>query len=97
MVERCAQFIEASCRSCRGPDCARCTITAELRAAEDRLNAEHDAEFRDDAYLDEIIKLIAENLCTEHGAFGSALVGQWYGRRSFLPKAAVIADAARKS
>lgn len=30
-------------------------------------------------------------------AFGSALVGQWYGRKSFLPTAAVIDDASHKS
>ncbi len=89
IVERCAQFIEASCRSCRVLNCQRCAIVAELREAEDRINAERDAELAelstDDVGLDSLIDKIVENLCIEHVAFGSELAGQWYSRRSFLP------------
>jgi hypothetical protein len=97
IVERCAQFIEASCRSCRGLDCRSCAIAAKLRTAEDRINAKRDAELdagHSDASLDDCIDKIVENLCTEHGAFGSELAGQWYSRRSFLPAAAAVIDDA---
>lgn len=90
IVERCARFIEASCRSCRGLNCQRCAIVAELRCAENRINAERDTELAelsiDDRALDSLVDKIVENLCTEHIAFGSELTGQWYSRRSFLPR-----------
>lgn len=101
IVERCAQFIEASCGSCHGLDCQCCVIATKLREAEDRINAERDAELAelslDDADPDSLLAKIVEDLCTEHVAFGLELVRQWYSRRSFLPAVAVIDDASHGS
>ncbi len=93
MVERCARFVETACGGCRTVDCPRCAIAAELRAAEDRINAERDAEIATlniaDQLIEEILDQLVENLCEEHGAFGPALFGEWHGRRNFM---AVSAD-----
>ncbi len=101
IVERCAQFIEASCGSCHGLDCQCCVMATKLREAEDRINAERDAELAelslDDADPDSLLAKIVEDLCTEHVAFGLELVRQWYNRRSFLPAVAVIDDASHGS
>lgn len=88
IVERCARAIEAPCEGCRKVDCHRCAIAAELRSAEGRINAERDAEIADlgldDEALEAFVDKLVESLCTDHAAFGSALAGQWYSRRSFL-------------
>lgn len=84
IVERCARTVEASCGSCQKPGCQRCAIAAELRSAEDRINAERDAELAelglDDQDLEAVIDKMVENLCKDHVAFGTVLAGQWYSR-----------------
>lgn len=98
IVERCAQFIETLCGSCRSLDCQCCVIAAKLRAAEDRINTERDAELEASlADPDSLINKIVEDLCTAHTAFGVELVVQWYNRRSFLPAETVIDDAMHES
>jgi hypothetical protein len=96
IVERCAQMIETSCRGCREIDCPRCTIAAELRLAEARINAERDAELAElpptNADLETLIDKIIENLCTEHATFGSALAEQWYNQRGLLKVTPAIVD-----
>jgi hypothetical protein len=87
IVERCARFIEAPCHGCRKADCQRCTIVAELRAAEDQINADRDAELielvsGDD--LEEVVDNMIGNLCADHAAFGPVLMGQWFTRRNFM-------------
>ena len=85
MVERCALLVEAPCGSCREVGCQRCQIAAELRDAEDRLNAERDAELialgADDQSFDDIIDKLVGSLCGEHTPFGRALIQEWYGQR----------------
>lgn len=87
IVERCARLVETACEACREQDCRRCAIAAELRAAEDRINAERDAELAalglDDQDFDRLVDQFVDNLCAEHVAFGPVLAGEWYGRRSF--------------
>ncbi len=97
IVERCARTIEAACGGCRKSECQRCAVAAELRGAEDRINADRDAELAElgitgadrEALIDEMV----ENLCTEHAAFGAVLAGQWYSRRSFLAATEAVDDA----
>jgi hypothetical protein len=88
LVERCARVIEVLCGGCQKPDCHRCTISAELRAAEDRINGEREVELAelgfDDKDLEERVDKVVWGLCKEHVAFGSALAGQWYSRQNFL-------------
>ena len=97
IVERCARVIEASCGACRRPDCVRCEIAAELRAAEDRVNAERDAELAelglDENDVEEVLDKMVEGLCGEHVPFGTVIVEEWYGRRTLLV-ASPGADAA---
>lgn len=87
IVERCALEIEISCGRCGKIDCLRCSIAAELRAAEDRINTERDAELDamgiDENDLELAISNILDNLCATHTLFGSALAEQWYGRQNF--------------
>jgi hypothetical protein len=86
VVERCARLIEASCGGCLETTCQRCSIAAELRAAESRINAERDAEIAElgsDQLIGEIVNKIAENLCGTHAPFGPVLVDEWYGRKIF--------------
>jgi len=91
VVERCARIVEEPCGGCQESACTRCTIAVELRAAEDRIYRERDAELSDDD-LEAAVDKIIESLCEKHGAFGSALAGHWYSRRTFLASAP-IADA----
>jgi hypothetical protein len=88
IVERCARAVELPCNGCQRSDCLRCTIAAELRAAEERIHAERDAEIAElpltSADLETLVDKIVGNLCVEHATFGSALTEQWYNRRSFL-------------
>jgi len=89
MVERCALLVEAPCGRCHGTACLRCSIAGELRAAEDRLNADRDAELRalgtDDQDRDDVVDAFVSSLCREHRWFGHALLREWYGRRSSPP------------
>lgn len=89
IVERCARSVEAPCGGCRSDACQRCLIAAELRAAEDHINAERDAELLElevgDEDLDPLVDQFAKSLCAQHVPFGKVLVGEWYGRRSFSP------------
>jgi hypothetical protein len=89
VVERCARIVEESCGGCRESACVRCTIAAELRAAQDRINVERDAELGDDD-LEAAVDKLVESLCEKHAAFGSALAGQWYGRRAFLGSPPIV-------
>jgi hypothetical protein len=85
IVERCAREIEATCKGCHVPDCVRCACAAELRAAEDRIHAERDAELKEldveDHEIDILIDRIVEGVCEQHRPFGLMLVNQWYGGR----------------
>ena len=85
IVERCARHVEAACGSCRSAECQRCAIAAGLRMAEDRINAERDAELAaigmGEEQCDQLIDQLVTNLCAEHASFGSVLVKEWYGRR----------------
>ncbi len=89
LVERCAQTVEAACGSCREAGCPRCSIAAELRAAEARLNAERDTEISElGVDIEGLLNDMITQFCTVHVALGRELAGQWYGRRSFQVSAA---------
>lgn len=95
LVERCAQTVEAACMGCRKAGCPRCSIAAELRAAEARLEAERDAEIVElGVDIEGLIDAIIKQFCTAHVALGKELAGQWYVRRSFQVSAA--ADGASR-
>lgn len=85
LVERCARDVETSCRGCQESGCQRCVIATELRAAEDRLEGEREAELAelgfDDQDLEEMIDKVVGGLCKAHAPFGSALALQWYSSR----------------
>lgn len=83
VVERCSRIVEEPCGGCKEEACVRCTIAAELRAAQGRIDAERDAELGD-ADLEDAVDRLVEGLCEKHMAFGSALAGQWYSRRALL-------------
>jgi hypothetical protein len=89
IVERCARLVEASCAACRDATCPRCTIAAELRAAEDQINAERDAELAvigvSDEDIEEAIDRMVGGLCKEHVAFGAVIVGEWHDRQTLVP------------
>lgn len=97
IVERCALFIETTCKGCRTESCPRCTIAAELRAAEDSINADRDAELAaiasEELNLERLLDNFVERLCAKHTPFGTVLFGQWYDRRSFLSPVSVSATA----
>ena len=84
IVERCARLIEEACGSCA--TCQRCTIAAELRAAEGRINADRDAELvaltQADENINGIIDQFIEGLCPLHGPLGTALIEACYGTTS---------------
>jgi hypothetical protein len=84
VVERCAQFIEEACHKCQNADCSRCTIAADLRSAQERINAERDAEIDSlglsDQDLEGVVVKIAEGLCADHARFGSVLLEQWHAQ-----------------
>ena len=86
-VERCARMIEVSCGGCRETSCQRCLIAAELRAAEDRINDERDAELAelglDDQSVDEIVDKIVEGLCDVHAPLKTMIVEEWYSRKIY--------------
>ncbi len=87
LVERCARFVEEVCFKCGKADCQRCAIAAELRAAEEQINADRDAELLDQfgsQELEHIVDNLVQSLCGDHGAFGPVLLKQWYARRSFI-------------
>ena len=87
IVERCAQTLEVVCKGCRGPSCQRCLLAAELRAAEDRINDERDAELSelfDNQTIEVMVDNMAKNLCENHVLFGPVLIGQCYSRRNFM-------------
>lgn len=92
VVERCARTVEAPCRGCQKPDCPRCAIAAELRAAESRINAERDAEL-DDSDIEVVVDKLVADLCADHAAFGPALAGQWYGRGGVLGASTTVDGA----
>jgi len=92
IVERCARTVEAPCRGCQKPDCPRCAIAAELRAAESRINAERDAEL-DDSDIEVVVDKLVADLCADHAAFGPALAGQWYGRGGVLGASTTVDGA----
>ena len=84
IVERCARVVEISCGGCRQSNCVRCEIAAELRAAEDRINADRDAELAelgDAQIVDDIVGQFVDDLCAQHAAFGPVLASEWYGQR----------------
>jgi hypothetical protein len=95
IVARCALYVESSCGGCREEGCARCMIAAELRSAEDRINAARDAELAAlgvaEEDLDPLVDQLVENLCKEHVQFGSTLVDEWYVRRRSLATSATSA------
>ena len=97
IVERCARFIETSCGGCRKADCPRCAMAADLRAVEDQINADRDAELIElglaSGDLEGMIDQMVENLCGDHAAFGPELLKQWYARRSFLVEDPASVDA----
>lgn len=82
-VERCARLIEESCGGCA--HCQRCSIAAELRAAEGRINADRDAELaaleRTDDTVHRIIDQLVEGLCGLHAPLGTALIEECYARK----------------
>lgn len=88
VVERCARSIEGLCGGCQEDGCHRCMLAAELRSSKDQISAARDAELAglgfDDTDLEELVDKVVSGLCEEHVAFGPALMGQWYGRQTFL-------------
>ena len=90
MVERCARLVETSCGGCREACCQRCTIAAELRSSEDRLNAERDAELialstdDQDQDLENVLDRIVGSLCDLHRPFGRLITQEWYIQRDLM-------------
>ena len=82
-VERCARLIEESCGGCAR--CQRCSIAAEIRAAEGHINDDRDAELtalmQDDDAIHGVVDQIIESLCGLHAPLGAAMVEECYGRK----------------
>ena len=97
LVERCARHVEEPCGRCGTKECARCAIAVELRAAEDRLNDERDAELAQlelaDEDIERVLDKIVGGLCEQHNTFGPVLLREWYALRSLAPSAPTAASS----